>query len=134
VWSYTSTPPHVFTALCLIKDKNNFTLPIYPPSDNSRVHYSHPARANTCYPCVVSYWLTLFSETANESSRSALQFQPVSYTNPSFRQAECSARFHACSSTVKMEATCSSETLIVFQRTTRRYIPQNTSLYCGRVL
>jgi hypothetical protein len=36
----------------------------------------------------------------------------------------------AFSSTLKMEATCSSETSVDFQRTTRRYIPEDRTLYC----
>jgi hypothetical protein len=39
--------------------------------------------------------------------------------------------FSAYSSTLKMEAICSSETSVDFQRTTRRYIPEDgTVLYC----
>jgi hypothetical protein len=35
----------------------------------------------------------------------------------------------ACSSTLKMKATCSSETSVHFQRTTRRYIPEDRTLH-----
>jgi hypothetical protein len=38
----------------------------------------------------------------------------------------------AYSSTLKIEATCSSKSLVYFQRTTRRYIPENTTLYDHR--
>jgi hypothetical protein len=37
--------------------------------------------------------------------------------------------FLAYSSTVNMEATCSSETSVEFQRTTRRYIPEDRDLH-----
>jgi hypothetical protein len=40
----------------------------------------------------------------------------------------------AYSLTVRMEVTRSSDKLIVFQRTTRCYIPENTTLHCDRVL
>jgi hypothetical protein len=36
---------------------------------------------------------------------------------------------YSASSTLKMEATCSSETSADFQRTTRRYIPQDNTLH-----
>jgi hypothetical protein len=29
MWIYTSTPPHAFLALCLVKHRDNFTLPYY---------------------------------------------------------------------------------------------------------
>jgi hypothetical protein len=38
----------------------------------------------------------------------------------------------AYSSTLKMEATCSSETSVDFQRTTRRYIPEDKTLHNHR--
>jgi hypothetical protein len=38
----------------------------------------------------------------------------------------------AYSSTLKMEAKCFSETLVDFQRTTRRYIPEDSSLHTHR--
>jgi hypothetical protein len=38
----------------------------------------------------------------------------------------------AHSSTLTMEATCSSETLVDFQRTTWRYIPENRTIYNHR--
>jgi hypothetical protein len=121
-------------------------------SDNSRMHCSSSYvgytsrprsaltalfRANTCYPCVVSDWLTLFSETTNEHSRSASRFPPISCTNPSSRQANALPAFTlvssvAYSSTMKMEATFSFETSNIFQRTIRRHIPENTTFYCGR--
>jgi hypothetical protein len=46
--------------------------------------------------------------------------------------------YSAYSSTLKMEATCSSETSVDFQLTTRRYIPEdralnNKTLYCTQV-
>jgi hypothetical protein len=37
--------------------------------------------------------------------------------------------WRAYSSTLKIEATCSSETLVGFQRTTRRYIPEDKTLH-----
>jgi hypothetical protein len=40
--------------------------------------------------------------------------------------------FHLLSSTLKMESICSSETLVDFQRTTRRYIPQDSTLHNHR--
>jgi hypothetical protein len=40
--------------------------------------------------------------------------------------------FLAYSSTMKIEATCCSETSGYFQRTTRRYIPEDRSLYESR--
>jgi hypothetical protein len=38
----------------------------------------------------------------------------------------------AYSSTLKMEAMCSSETSVDFQRTTRRYIPEDSTLHNNR--
>jgi hypothetical protein len=38
----------------------------------------------------------------------------------------------ACSSTLKMEVTCFSEMSVDFQRTTRRYIPEDRILYNHR--
>jgi hypothetical protein len=47
---------------------------------------------------------------------------------PTFTLVSCSAY----SSTLKMEAICSSETSVYFQRTTRRYIPDDSTLpYCS---
>jgi hypothetical protein len=43
--------------------------------------------------------------------------------SPAFALVSCSAY-----STVKMEAICCSETSVDFQRTTRRYIPEDTAL------
>jgi hypothetical protein len=51
------------------------------------------------------------------------------YLSPTFTVVSCSAYF----STPKMEAICSSETSVDFQRTTRRYIPEDSTLqifYC----
>jgi hypothetical protein len=47
---------------------------------------------------------------------------------PEFRLVSCSDY----SSTLKMEAVCSSETSVDFQRTTRRYIPQDRTLHNHR--
>jgi hypothetical protein len=44
---------------------------------------------------------------------------------PAFTLVPCSAY----SSTLKMEAICASETSIVFQRTTRRYNPEESTLH-----
>jgi hypothetical protein len=58
--------------------------------------------------------------------------------NPKFRQVDCSAWYLtcftlvswlACYLTLKMEATCSSESSVDFQRTTRRYIPEDKTLH-----
>jgi hypothetical protein len=51
----------------------------------------------------------------------SLHLQP-----PAFMLASCSAY----SSTLKMQAICSSEMLVDFQRTTRRYIPEDSTLVC----
>jgi hypothetical protein len=47
---------------------------------------------------------------------------------PAFTRVSCSA----FSSTLKMEAICSSETSVDFQRTTRRYTPEDSTLYNNR--
>jgi hypothetical protein len=47
---------------------------------------------------------------------------------PAFTLVSCSAY----SSTLKMEAICSSETSVDFQRTTRRYIPEDSNIYNHR--
>jgi hypothetical protein len=46
------------------------------------------------------------------------------YLPPAFTLGSCSAY----SSTLKMEAICSSETSVHFQRTIQRYIPENSTL------
>jgi hypothetical protein len=50
---------------------------------------------------------------------------------PARKQVACRALLVSCSaypSTLKMEAICSSETSVDFQRTTRRYIPEDSIL------
>jgi hypothetical protein len=46
------------------------------------------------------------------------------YLPPAFMLVSCAAY----SLTLKMEALCSSETLVDFQRTTQRYIPEDSTL------
>jgi hypothetical protein len=41
---------------------------------------------------------------------------------------------HGYSSTLKMDSTCSCETSVDFQRTTRRYIPEHRTLQCHSCL
>jgi hypothetical protein len=42
-------------------------------------------------------------------------------------ESRCQAELCCCFSILKMEATCSSETSVDFQQTTRRYIPEDTT-------
>jgi hypothetical protein len=57
----------------------------------------------------------------------SLPFSGSKNKSPTFTLVSCLAY----SSTLKREATCSSGTLIEFQRTTRRHIPEGVSLPFG---
>jgi hypothetical protein len=84
-----------------------------------------------------SGWLARKTEW-NRQHPLALTSEPIGDKNqslgwlclpPAFMLVPCSAYF----STLKMEAICSSETSVEFQRTTGRYIPENGTLhnYCS---
>jgi hypothetical protein len=53
----------------------------------------------------------------------------TSYIASAFTQVSCLAY-----STMKMEAICSSETSVDFQRTTRRYIPEDSTLHIACII
>jgi hypothetical protein len=102
-----------------------------------------------CYPVPVSYWFVRlyvrsngcwqfipFCWRANANGLAVFNCPPASYMTrnfgrrlfclpPAFTLVSCSAY----SSTQKMEVTCSSETLVGFQRTARRYIPEDRTLH-----
>jgi hypothetical protein len=61
-------------------------------------------------------------------SRSRNQRKSKLCLPPAFTLASCLPYF----STLKMEATCSSETSVNFQRTTRRYISEDSTLHNHR--
>jgi hypothetical protein len=99
---------------------------------------SFPRPANGTFqptPVLVSYWfarIILYYGRANGNCAPLFYLPSVSYINPDFRLADCSA-YHLLShwflpehifSSLKMEAICSSETSVDTQRTTRRYILQ----------
>jgi hypothetical protein len=87
----------------------------------------------------------IFSYWRANGNRAPVSYLPsVSCINPDFRLADyCACHPLACrfsaklvSSTLKMEAICSSETSVNTQRTTRRYIPEDDTLHdhrCGNL-
>jgi hypothetical protein len=90
-------------------------------SDNCRkAHYFYGIiLLNTDFP-IFNIICSFFNDAASNSYW--LNFPPA------FTLLSCSTYF----STLKMEATCSSRTSIDFQRTTRRYIPEDRTLHTAQ--
>jgi hypothetical protein len=62
------------------------------------------------YACLVSKKSTVFSQTANRNSSVVLQFPPVSYTNPSFPQTDCSTACFMMVSCLVYSSTLTTDT------------------------
>jgi hypothetical protein len=82
-----------------------------------------------------SYWFILSYGRANGNLLVVLHFPPISYVNRNFGKQLCLlatcftlVSYLAYYSTLKMEAICSSEASVEFQRITRRYIPEDRTL------
>jgi hypothetical protein len=112
-WSYTYTSPNAFMLWCLIKHRDNFTLVGFQILQALDVKSSVFCDITPC---------SLLKIIRRFGGIYLIDLQVLLAT--CLRLLSCLAY----SSTLKMEATCSSETSVDFLQKTRRYIPENRIL------